>query len=138
MTIRVTSIEREIECLLRVFAVAALGVSPSMHMGAWQWQRKDAVRGQLFCSNSLVVLGPLYFYLFCFSWASVRKTEAERHQYHDIALVDLLLVNLRRDLGKHVETNQLGDHGSLRIISWEQRQPFMSTLLRDVEVEDPP
>ena len=101
---------RQIECLvcLSVFGIVALGVSPTR--GAPQWQQDAS--GQLF----VAWLGPILFCLFYFVIASIRKAAKAAAECH--------LSTWRRypDMVKVLK----------------RRQPFMSMLLRDVEVEDPP
>ena len=103
---------RQIGCqvCLSVFKELALDVSPTR--GASQWQL-DA-EGQLLCSIIGACSGLILFCLFYFVMASIRKTKA----------VEIHLSTRRR---KYPD-----------IVTVLGRQPFMSSLLRDVEVEDPP
>lgn len=131
--------QREAECLLFFLTVAALGAS--LRRGAQQWQQEDAVDGHLFSSNSFVCVGPIYFCSFYLSRASVWKTEAESHHLdsvRDLDIVLVLLANFCVCVGRNGKSlYQFGNHGTTSKIS-EQRQSFMSMILRHVEVEDPP
>ena len=73
--------------------------------------------------------------------AALGATEAESHHLdsvRDLDIVLVLLANFCVCVGKNGKSlYQFGNHGTTSKIS-EQRQSFMSMILRHVEVEDPP